>query len=86
MGQPQQPIRLSAHRGQDNHDAMTILVSLLHAVGHARQPAEQHQRLLHAVVHVGPGLRIEHARERMDLVIDAARVRKTVAVHRAEQR
>ena len=36
-----QPIRFSAHRGQDNHDAMAILVSLLNAVGNAVDPLDR---------------------------------------------
>ena len=41
MRQPNQAIRFSAHRGQDDHDAMAILVSFLDAVGHAVDPLDR---------------------------------------------
>ena len=51
----------------------------------ARQAAEQHQRLLHAVVHVGPGLGIEHPRQRLDAVVEPLRRAEVVVLHRVEQ-
>ncbi len=51
----------------------------------ARQPAEQHQRLLHAVVHVDPGLGVEHPRGRLDAVVERLRRGEVVRLHRAEQ-
>src|SRR6476660_2366186 len=41
MCQPKQAIRLSAHRGQDNHNAIAILVSLLDAVRHTVDPLDR---------------------------------------------
>src|SRR5262245_1989441 len=41
MRQPKQAIRFSAHRGQNNHDTMAILLSLLDAVGHAVDPLDR---------------------------------------------
>src|ERR1051326_1134696 len=48
--------------------------------------AEQHQRLLHAVVHVDPWLGIEHPGQRVDAVVDALCLREVVIAHRTEQR
>ena len=41
MRQPKQPIRFSAHRGQDYYDAMSLLVGLLDAIGHAVDPLDR---------------------------------------------
>src|SRR5580704_12558272 len=52
----------------------------------AREPSEQHQRLLHAVVHVGTGLGIEHPGQRINPVIEPPRRREIAGLHGAEQR
>jgi hypothetical protein len=52
----------------------------------AGQAAEQHQRLLHAVMHVDEGIGIEGARERVDAVVDGAGRREVVLLDGAEQR
>src|SRR5260370_39266520 len=51
----------------------------------ARQPSEQDQRLLHPVVHVGPGLGIEHPGQRIKPVIEPPRRLKTAGLHGADQ-
>src|SRR6266436_7452790 len=50
-----------------------------------RQAAEQHQRLLHAVVHVGPGVGVEHPRQRIDAVVEAACFSEIVGPDGVEQ-
>ncbi len=51
----------------------------------ARQAAEQHQRLLHAVVHVGPWVGVENAGQRIDAIIDPPRLGEIVRLDRVEQ-
>jgi len=50
----------------------------------ARQAAKQHERLLHAVVHVSPGVGIEDAGERVDAVVEPPRLGKIVGLDRSE--
>ena len=52
----------------------------------ARQAAEQDQRFLHAVVHVGPRVGVKYLRQRIDAVVERARGRQVVArTHRLEE-
>ena len=41
MRQPKQPIRFAAHRGQNHHNMIAILMSLLDTVGHAVDPLDR---------------------------------------------
>src|SRR6185437_10388289 len=50
----------------------------------ARQSAEQHQRFLHAVMHVDKRIGVEHLRQRMDPVVEAAGLREIVVLHGAK--
>jgi len=52
----------------------------------AWRTAEQHERLFHAIVHVGPRVRVEHLRERIDAVVERARGREVVRPHGLEER
>jgi hypothetical protein len=51
----------------------------------ARQAAKQHERLLHAVVHVSPRVGIEDAGERVDAVVEPPRLGKIGGLDRSEQ-
>src|SRR5262245_5214487 len=82
--------RLRAHearlhqRGADALDLGAGELDQRRAAHRPRQAAEQHQRLLHAVVHVRPGIGIEHPRQRIDAVIEAARLGEVVRLGGAE--
>ena len=50
-----------------------------------RQLAEQYQRLLHSIVHIDEWVGVEHPRERINQVIDAARLRQIVGLYGPKQ-
>ncbi len=50
----------------------------------ARQLAEQHQRLLHTVMHVCPRLGVKTTGQRFDAVVQAASFRQIIALDRLE--
>ena len=51
----------------------------------ARQAAQHNERLLHAVVHVDEGICIEHARQWLDAIVEAASLGKVVSLYSLEK-
>ena len=51
----------------------------------ARQLAEQHERLLHAVVHVDRRIGVEHLHRRIDAIVETFGLDEIVGLHGAEQ-
>ena len=51
----------------------------------ARQPPQEDQRLLHAIMHICPGVGVEGARERIDAIIEALGFSEVLPLHRGEE-
>src|SRR6516164_4274353 len=72
-------------RGADTLDLGAGKLDQGRAHHRTRKPAEQHQRFLHAIVHVNPGIGVEGAREGIDADVESLRLAEILALHGAEQ-